>query len=112
MYSFPWTSSRFTSGAGGLVTAGGAAGWLAAADGVRGLSSGRFETSEGAGAGCEVVGATAGGFSEASIVLAAGFFFASAADSFFSSPLDSGLGGTLPAGMILIILSFSTTANP
>src|SRR6266568_1204498 len=112
MYSFPRTSSRFTSGAGGLAAAGGAAGWLAAADAVRGLSSGRFEASGGAGAGCEVVGATAGVFSEASIVLAAGLFFASAADSFFNSPLGSVLGGTLPAGMILTILSFSTTANP
>src|SRR5260370_13526207 len=112
MYSFPRTSSRFTGGAGGLVAAGGAAGWLAAADAARGLSSGRFEASDGAGAGCEVVGATAGVFSEASIVLATGFFFVSAADSFFNSPLDSGLGGPPSAGMILTILSFSTTANP
>src|SRR5229473_938750 len=112
MYSFPRTSSRFTGGAGGLVAAGRAAGWLAAADVVRGVSFGRFETSGGAGAGCEVVGATAGGFSEASIVLATGFFFASAADSFFNSRLDSGLGGTPPAGMILRILSLSTRANP
>src|SRR5260370_1818361 len=112
MYSSAGTSSRFSGGAGGLAAARRAADWLAAEDAARGLSSGRFETSGGTGAGCEVVGATAGGFSEASIVLAAGFFFASAADSFFNSPLDSDFGVTAPAGMILRILSLSTRANP